>query len=58
MMSPKELSYLEDALGHETFLKTKCCDTASQLSDAELRQFTRDMEERHQQLFNKFYNLV
>lgn len=58
MMSPKELSYLEDALGHETFLKNKCCDTASQLSDTELRQFARDMEERHQQLFDKFYNLV
>lgn len=57
-MSPKELSYLEDALGHESYLKSKCCDTASQLSDTELRQFAREMEEKHQQLFDKFYNLV
>lgn len=27
-MSPKELNYIEDALGHEQFLKTQCQEAA------------------------------
>ena len=30
-MSPKELLYIEDALGHEKYLQTKCQETAQQL---------------------------
>ena len=30
-MSPKELNYIEDALGHEQFLKTQCQEAAQNL---------------------------
>ena len=57
-MSPKELLYIEDALGHEQFLKTKCCNTAQSLTDAELKQMVDQMSSQHQNIFNQFYNLV
>ena len=33
-MSPKELLYVEDALGHEQYFQTKCKETANQIQDA------------------------
>ena len=36
-MSPKELQYIEDALGHEQFMTTQCQDAARQLTDPELK---------------------
>ena len=57
-MTPKELNYLEDALGHETFMKSKCCDTATQLTDPELKKLVEKMEKQHEQLFCKFMDLV
>ena len=35
-MSPKELLYIEDALGHAKQIKTVCTDFSNQLSDSEL----------------------
>ena len=32
-MSPKELMYIEDALGHETFLQSQCRQAAQALID-------------------------
>ena len=32
-MSPKELLYIEDALGHEKFLRTQCQQAISNLTD-------------------------
>ena len=37
-MSPKELLYLEDALGHEKFLKTQCQQAAQALQNPQLKQ--------------------
>ena len=37
-MSPKELLYLEDALGHEQFLKTQCQQAAQALQNPQLKQ--------------------
>ena len=48
-MSPKELLYLEDALGHEKFLKTQCQQAAQALAH---------WEEKHAQLFQKLYGLM
>lgn len=31
-MTNKELLYIEDALGHEEFLKTNACETARKLT--------------------------
>mgnify|MGYP004699387459 CR=1 FL=1 len=57
-MSPKELLYIEDALGHETFLKTQCQQAAQNLQDPELKQYAQQLADQHQQLFKRFYNLV
>ncbi len=57
-MSPKELLYIDDALGHEKFLITQCQQAASALQDPQLRGFVRELQQHHQQLFNKIYQLV
>lgn len=57
-MSPKELLYIEDALGHVQFLQTKCQETAQQLQDAELKSCVEQMAAKQQQLFQQFYQLV
>lgn len=57
-MSPKELTYIEDALSHETFLKTQCQEAAKNLQDAKLKSQAQQMEQKHQQIFDNFYNLV
>ena len=57
-MSPKELVYIEDALGHEQFLKTTCQETAQKLQDEELRSFVNQMYQKHQELFTQLYQLV
>ena len=58
-MSPKELLYIEDALGHEQFLKTQCQDnTANNLQDGELKNYVSQLVMKHDELFKQFYNLV
>ncbi len=57
-MSPKELLYIEDALGHEQYLLTKCQSAASQLQDKELKTFVEQQVTKHRQLFSQFYQLV
>ena len=57
-MSPKELLYIEDALGHEQFLKTQCQDTANNLQDGELKNYVSQIVMKHDELFKQFYNLV
>lgn len=57
-MSPKELLYIEDALGHEKFLITQCQQAQSALTDPELRSCVQKIQQAHQELFNQFYQLV
>lgn len=57
-MSPKELNYIEDALGHEKFLKTQCQEAIQNLQDADLKSHVQNMTEKHQQIFDNFYHLV
>ncbi len=57
-MSPKELQYIEDALGHEQFLTSQCQQAVSQLTDPELKNTVNQMLAKHKELFGKFYNLV
>lgn len=57
-MSPKELLYIEDALGHEQFLKTQCQDAMQNLQDGELKNQVQQMMDKHNQIFSQFYNLV
>ena len=57
-MSPKELQYVEDALGHEQFLTSQCQQAVSQLSDPELKNTVNQMLAKHREIFNRFYRLV
>ena len=57
-MSPKELLYIEDALGNTQFLMNQCRTAASQLTDPVLRQQAQQLVNGNQQLFTQFYNLV
>lgn len=57
-MSPKELLYLEDALGHEQFLKTQCQQAAQALQNPQLKQCVSQLEEKHAQLLQKLYGLM
>lgn len=57
-MTSKELMYVEDALGHEKYLGTQCCDTISKLQDGELQRFAAELNERHKAIFATLYNLL
>lgn len=57
-MSPKELLYVEDALGHTCHMKSCCRTTAGQLEDMELKTFVEQLTSRHQQAFDRFYQLL
>ena len=57
-MSPKELLYIEDALGHEKQIKCTCQDSATNLTDKELSAFVCTLATKHTECFNKFLGLV
>ncbi|HIU19365.1 MAG TPA: hypothetical protein IAC48_04800 [Candidatus Limiplasma stercoravium] len=57
-MSPKELMYIEDALGHEEFLISQCTQAAQALSNPELKSYAQALAGRHRQLFQTLYQLV
>ena len=57
-MSPKELLYIDDALGHEQFLIAQCQEAEAALSDPKLKQRVRQLQSAHQQLFNRLMALV
>lgn len=57
-MSPKELLYIEDALGHAQFLTTQCREAVNTLGDPALRRQAQQLADSNQALFNRFINLV
>ncbi len=57
-MTNKELLYVEDALGHECFMKTSSNQTANQLNDVKLSNYIAELHQEHTELFNKFLNLL
>ena len=57
-MSPKELLYIEDALGHEKQVKDTCQSAAQLLQDAELKNFVSQLGSKHQTCFDNFYKLL
>ena len=57
-MSPKELLYIEDALGHAKQMQTSCCDFSSQLQDESLKAFVTELSNRHKDTFSQFYALL
>ena len=57
-MTPKEVLYVEDALGHAQFLKTQCQDAVDALQDAELKRQAQQWLQENQDIFRGFYSLV
>ena len=57
-MTNKELLYIEDALGHESFMKVCSTKASSQIQDATLSSYMSELEKKHTALFNKFLNLL
>ena len=57
-MTPKEVMYVEDALGHAQFLKTQCQDAVDALQDANLKRMAQQWLQENQNIFRSFYSLV
>lgn len=57
-MSPKELSYIEDALGHAQDMQTCCSNFANELQDQELKTFVNSLSTKMGESYNKFYSLL
>ena len=57
-MTPKELLYIEDALGHTRFLMTQCSLAANQLTDPELKRRVQQLINGNQKQVTQFYDLV
>lgn len=57
-MTSKELLYIEDALGHENFMKSCSKKTSGELTDPTLSSYIGELEQKHTEIFNKFLNLL
>ena len=57
-MTSKEILYVEDALGHEAFLKNCACTTSEQLQDENLKNYMKELEKEHTETLNKLLNLL
>lgn len=57
-MTGKELLYVEDALGHEKFMKSCSLKASSKLQDATLSNYMKELEQKHTEIYNKFLNLL
>jgi len=57
-MSPKELMYIEDALGHEKQMQAACSSLAEQISDSELKEFVQSLQSKHKASYDSFYSLL
>ena len=57
-MTSKELLYVEDALGHENFMKSCSTNASNQLTDPTLSAYAVELGKKHTELFDKFLNLL
>ena len=57
-MTQKELSYLEDAIGHETNIVSICEESIKNLSAESLKTFITNEIEVHQNLKTRLLNLL
>lgn len=57
-MTPKELLYIEDALGHAKFMMTQFSDAAQNLTDPALKQQVQQFINKNQDIFTDFYGLI
>ena len=57
-MTNKELLYIEDALSHETFMKSCAQKASTQLQDTTLSAYMAELTSKHTEIFNSFFNLL
>ena len=57
-MTPKEILYVEDALGHAQFLAQQSRNAASMLQDPVLKQQAQQLVDKNTQIFRQFYSLI
>ncbi len=57
-MSPKELLYIEDTLGHQQQIKACCTESAAKVEDAELKDLITQISQRQGECFKRFYGLL
>ena len=57
-MSPKELLYIEDALGHAQHMEKKCHQCATQIQDEELKVVVERLANKHKMICEQFYQLL
>ena len=57
-MTQKELLYVEDALGHEKFMKNCSNQTSKKLNDITLSNYIKQLEDTHSTLYQNFLNLL
>lgn len=57
-MTPKELLYVEDALGHEKQMRDACRNYAAMIGDAELKSFVEELSVRCGDSFSSIYTLL
>lgn len=58
VLTSKELLYVQDALGHEQFLKSCACNTSNNLQDQTLKNYLKELENKHETLFQQFLDLL
>ena len=57
-MTPKEILYVEDALGHAQFLTQQTQNAVNTLKDAALKQQAQQLVDKNRQIFQQLYSLV
>jgi len=57
-MTPKELLYIEDALGHESEMQQTCTQFAGQLKDPDLSNFVNSLAKKHSENYVRFFSLL
>ncbi|MBR6506211.1 MAG: hypothetical protein IKT37_01230 [Clostridia bacterium] len=57
-MSPKELLYIEDALGHEKQIKATCAQSAEIIQDKQLKDLVTEIGNKHANTFADLYKLL
>lgn len=57
-MSPKELMYIDDSLGHLEFVNALCMSLLNDLQDANMKELVDCANQKCEKHFQKLYKLV
>lgn len=57
-MTPKELLYIEDSLGHQQHLEALFRFTSEQISAQDLKPYLTQLATKHKEIFNQFFQIL